>query len=96
MASPFSMSHMGMSMSMPSFASLALSWGTSRPATAELGQQTMAAEPEPDTAHTIDTIETILDQQKGREFRFDALTGKSKWVRSVVDQDGDLVLEYCS
>ena len=41
-------------------------------------------------------VETILDPQMGREFRFDPETGKSAWVRCVVDEDGDLVLESCS
>lgn len=41
-------------------------------------------------------VETILDPQMGREFRFDPETGKSSWVYRVVDQDGDVLLEACS
>lgn len=91
--SPMVSSIMRMStfISVPSFASFPLSWGT-RPATAELVQE----EPEPLPAHSGTHIETILDSQQGREFRFDPETGKSAWVRSVVDGDGDLLLEYCS
>jgi hypothetical protein len=81
---------MGMSFSMPSFASFALSWGTSRPLTADLEEK--VPEPEPESSQ----IQTILDSQQGREFRYDPMTGKSAWVRSVVDRDGDLILEYCS
>lgn len=81
---------MGMSFSMPSFASFALSWGTSRPLTAELEEE--VPEPEPESSQ----IQTILDSQQGREFRYDPMTGKSAWVHSVVDRDGDLILEYCS
>lgn len=77
-------------MSVASFASFALSWG-SRPATAEVEE-----EPEQVLVDGDSRIETIFDTQKGREFRFDPETGKSAWVHSVVDRDGDLMLEYCS
>jgi hypothetical protein len=40
-------------------------------------------------------IETIVDVQLGREFRYDPHTGKSAWVLSVLDQDGDVLLESC-
>lgn len=42
------------------------------------------------------SVETIADPQVGREFRFDPATGKSAWVLSIVDQDGDLLHEYCA
>ena len=86
-----SMFRMSTFMSAPSFASFPLSWGT-RPATAEL------VHAEPETLPTLNgtQVETILDSQQGREFRFDPETGKSAWVRSVVDRDGDLLLEFCS
>lgn len=86
-----SMFRMSTFMSVPSFASFPRSWGT-RPATAELAQE----EPEPPAARDGTHVETVLDSQQGREFRFDPETGKSAWVRSVVDRDGDLVLQYCS
>jgi hypothetical protein len=40
-------------------------------------------------------IETIVDVQLGHEFRYDPHTGKSAWVLSVLDQDGDVLLESC-
>ncbi len=86
-----SASAMLLRMSVASFASFALSWG-SRPTTAEVGEE----EPQPVQVDGESRIETIFDTQQGREFRFDPETGKSAWVRSVVDRDGDLVLEYCS
>ena len=85
-----SASSMLLRMSVASFASFALSWG-SRPTTAEV-----EVEPEPIQVDGESRIETIFDTQQGREFRFDPETGKSAWVRSVVDRDGDLVLEYCA
>ena len=40
--------------------------------------------------------ETVLDSRMGREFRFDPETGKAAWVRCVVDEAGDLLLQSCS
>lgn len=40
-------------------------------------------------------VETVLDAQQEREFRYDPETGKSAWVHCAVDPDGDVLLETC-